>query len=580
MVAAVLTALILGRSATAQGIDTDTVQWLRKNAIPIQTVEAGHGFADLQPLDKVVGDARIVELGEATHGTREFFQLKHRLIEYLATQKGFTIFSIEANMPEAYRLNDFVLRGEGDPKALLKGMYFWTWNTEEVLNMILWMREFNQSGKGRIEFTGFDMQTATVSLDTVRKFIAHHDPAYFSATLDPLYTEVERTQSGNSFAVATASFPATSAAGKRVTLSGYFRSENISGGSAGLWLRADGAGKVIAFKNMEDHGVTGTTPWNRYEISIDVPANAERIFFGALNTGSCTAWVDSLEIAIDGVPYKDHSLFDLGFESPTARGFYTGGAGYEVAIDTTVAQAGKQSLRMTRMSPVATPTVSKAAVETEEKRCSAVVNYLLANRDSYIKGGVPAHDVDWVIQNARLVEQYVQLKAGTKTRDESMADNIKWIADQNPGAKIVVWAHNGHISYTGYGNTASMGSYLRKMFGRQMVNFGFAFNQGSFQAIEQGKGLHSFTVKPPEESDGTLDLTLAKTGIPIFAVDLRRLPANGSVAEWFRQTHPSRSVGAMYSDDSRGQYWNPNHANEDFDVLLFVEKTTAARPNP
>ena len=47
-----------------------TLQWLRQHAIPIQTVEAGHGFADMQPLSKVVGDARIVELGEATHGTR------------------------------------------------------------------------------------------------------------------------------------------------------------------------------------------------------------------------------------------------------------------------------------------------------------------------------------------------------------------------------------------------------------------------------------------------------------------------------------------------------------------------------
>jgi erythromycin esterase len=100
------------------------VQWMRQHAIPLQTVEAGHGFADLQPLGQVVGNARIVELGEATHGTREFFQLKHRVIEYLAAQKGFIIFSIEGNMPEAYRLNDYVLHGVGDPKQLLGGLYF------------------------------------------------------------------------------------------------------------------------------------------------------------------------------------------------------------------------------------------------------------------------------------------------------------------------------------------------------------------------------------------------------------------------------------------------------------------------
>src|SRR5580698_6052552 len=110
------------------------VRWIRQNAIPLKTVEAGNGFADMEPLDKVVGDARVVALGEATHGTREFFQLKHRMIEYLATRKGFTIFSIEASMPEAYRLNKYVLAGEGDPKQLGKGMGFWTWDTEEVLD--------------------------------------------------------------------------------------------------------------------------------------------------------------------------------------------------------------------------------------------------------------------------------------------------------------------------------------------------------------------------------------------------------------------------------------------------------------
>src|SRR5688500_3327506 len=138
--------------------------WLRQNAIEIKTVQPGTGFADLARLRAAIGNARIVSLGEATHGSREIFQMKHRLVEFLATELGFTIFSIEANMPEAYRLNDYVLGGKGDPKALLKGMYFWTWNTEEVLAMIEWMRQFNASGKGRIQFTGFDMQTATVAI--------------------------------------------------------------------------------------------------------------------------------------------------------------------------------------------------------------------------------------------------------------------------------------------------------------------------------------------------------------------------------------------------------------------------------
>src|SRR5258708_3116463 len=120
----VLAALLIVFTS-AWTISEPVVEWISAHAVRLQTCEAGHGFADMQPLKKIIGNARIVSLGEATHGTREFFQLKHRMLEFLATEMGFTIFSIEASMPEAYRLNDFVLNGKGDPAQLLTDMYFW-----------------------------------------------------------------------------------------------------------------------------------------------------------------------------------------------------------------------------------------------------------------------------------------------------------------------------------------------------------------------------------------------------------------------------------------------------------------------
>ena len=62
--------------------------WLRENAIPFNTTEPGSGFDDLMPLKEIIGDARIVALGEATHGTREFFQMKHRMLEFLVKEMG------------------------------------------------------------------------------------------------------------------------------------------------------------------------------------------------------------------------------------------------------------------------------------------------------------------------------------------------------------------------------------------------------------------------------------------------------------------------------------------------------------
>lgn len=570
--------LIAITSYAAVSDDQAAIQWLREHAVPLQTVEAGHGFMDLQPFGQMVGNARIVELGEATHGTREFFQLKHRLVEFLANQKGFTIFSIEANMPEAYRLNDFVLNGVGDPKQLLKGMYFWTWDTEEVLDMILWMRDYNKSGKGRIEFTGFDMQTPTTSIDIVRKFVISSDPTFYSATLDPLYSGLSRMQSTNqnNFASAAAGLPLQAVAGKHLSFSGYIRSQDIANGYAGLWVRADGTRGPLAFSGMQNKGITGTSPWTRYEVSIDVPSDATGVFFGVVQTGTGVAWVDSLQIELDGVPYVGQSAFDTDFESIAPRGFNTKGEGYEIVVDASTSQSGHQSLRMRSTRPSGD---NKDLATKLRTKCSDVVDHLESNRARYLKQGMTAQATDWAIQNARLVLEYTQLKSGVKTRDESMADNVKWIAEHNPGARIIIWSHNGHISNTKYSRFAisSMGSYLRSRFSNELISCGFAFNQGSFRAMELSKGLHDFTVG--QAPDGSLDRTLAGVGTPIFAADLRTLPKVGAVAQWFSQPHSSRSIGSAYSDTLAPYLWSDSSANGDFDILLFVEKTTAARSN-
>ena len=77
---------VLVPAGASRAVEQARVDWLAEHAVPFATVEAGHGFADLEPLKEMIGDARVVGLGEGTHGTREHFQLKHRLVEYLATE--------------------------------------------------------------------------------------------------------------------------------------------------------------------------------------------------------------------------------------------------------------------------------------------------------------------------------------------------------------------------------------------------------------------------------------------------------------------------------------------------------------
>jgi len=174
------TTLLAQRSEPAVQSAPDAVpEWIRRNAIRLSTASAGSGFADMLPLKRLLGDARLAAFGEATHGSREFFQLKHRMLEFLVTQMGFSIFSIEANMPEAYRLNEYVLKGEGDPAKLIQEMRAWIWNTQELLDMVRWMREYNRSGNGHpVQCTGFDMQSPVAAIENVRHFVTRSNPEY------------------------------------------------------------------------------------------------------------------------------------------------------------------------------------------------------------------------------------------------------------------------------------------------------------------------------------------------------------------------------------------------------------------
>lgn len=213
--------------------------WIRKQAIPITTAEPGSGTADLRKLRGAIGKARLVALGEATHGTREFFQLKHRLVEYLVSELGFTVFAIEANLPECRAINAYVVDGQGDARTALAGIYFWTWNTEEVLAMIEWMRAWNADPRHprKVRFVGFDMQTTTVAYATVAAFVRARTPADADALLAPLapYGARGRPPEG----------AALEAIGNGLSaLSARFA------GDAAAWRSADPAGYVLARQDL------------------------------------------------------------------------------------------------------------------------------------------------------------------------------------------------------------------------------------------------------------------------------------------------------------------------------------------
>ena len=133
----------------------------------IKSTDPTRDNSDLSFLSKFTTDKNIVSLGEATHGSSEVFKMKHRIIKYLVEKEDYNIFAIEANMAEAELLNKYIQTGEGEPKKLLAYLNYWVWNTKEVLDLILWLREYNETHEKKVVFTGFDMQSYRFALHNV-----------------------------------------------------------------------------------------------------------------------------------------------------------------------------------------------------------------------------------------------------------------------------------------------------------------------------------------------------------------------------------------------------------------------------
>jgi erythromycin esterase len=229
--------------------------------------------------------------------------------------------------------------------------------------------------------------------------------------------------------------------------------------------------------------------------------------------------------------------------------------------------------------------MTKATMAAAAESIKAVLLSLDANRNEYVaRTGAD----NWTIarQHAQILAQNIEISAvsfsaGSALRDRAMAENIRWILDrEGPDAKMVVWAHNGHVEAEQQERNGSMGSHLRRMFGGDMVVFGFAFNQGGFQAVEMPfpseRGLRVFEVPPaPQDS---LDGMLASAGLRVAALNLRAVPRDGPVGKWFSEPRATRSIGAGYGESFAVNFFTKQVTPEIYDALLFVETTTAARP--
>jgi protein-L-isoaspartate(D-aspartate) O-methyltransferase len=140
------------------------------------SIESAH----LAPLLQRVGEARVVLLGEASHGTSEFYRMRERISRELIEKKGFSFVAIEGDWPDAARIDHYARHFEYSPKEWTAFARFptWMWRNEEVRGFVDWLRHRNHDLPlhKRTAFYGLDIYSLYTSINEVLRYLEKVDP--------------------------------------------------------------------------------------------------------------------------------------------------------------------------------------------------------------------------------------------------------------------------------------------------------------------------------------------------------------------------------------------------------------------
>jgi erythromycin esterase len=181
----------------------DLVGAINKKLIPLRSIENIDDLSDLASLKSILKDKNIIALGEATHGTHEFFTMKHHVVEFLIKEMGFRVFTIEADFAGTQSMNDYVLNGVGTPLQALQKMGIGVWLTKEFVSMVEWIKVYNatQPNDKKVVFYGCDMQWAINSgpylIDGTVKFktpLSEDAVKGINAAINFRYGQIDKSQ--------------------------------------------------------------------------------------------------------------------------------------------------------------------------------------------------------------------------------------------------------------------------------------------------------------------------------------------------------------------------------------------------
>lgn len=437
------------------------VDWIRTQAVPLKTIEPGKPNQDLEPFGKMVADARIVSLGEGTHGTSEHFRIKHRLIRYLVENKNFNVIGLEANFTAVLALNNYILRGEGTAEEALYSLGSWVWDTEEVLELIRWMRRYNEDPKNnrKISIYGFDLLNLYPALEGALAFVEKNDSAGASRLKQPFgslipidITGANRIQSSqddlfNKLSPEKADL-LVAAVEQILDYYDQNRAELVKRTSAGEWATARQHG-VIALQRARQ--VAHVNRW------FSLLGQNEEIALQQRAASGASALLSFFEKHDPVFAEKAKPLL-TGIRQPRLVNRYRSELTFNdrAEWDSLAAQTIAR-LQIRRAQYVA---ASSETIWTEMMKHAADISRLLIAYRDYL-----AKPNQW----------------WTDLRDPHMAENVAWILEQSGrDSKIILWAHNAHISHQPNNpGIGPLGNELERRFGDAHLSVGL-FLTGEF----------------------------------------------------------------------------------------------------
>ena len=160
--------------------ESDLVRLVSEHAVELRSDE----ISDYDALIDSIGGARFVLIGEASHGTHEFYRERAQITKRLISEKGFSAIAVEADFPDAYQINKYVRGSDSYENAVdalegFKRFPAWMWRNADVLDFIGWLRSHNEdlpASSPKAGFYGLDLYSLHTSIEAVLDYLEKVDP--------------------------------------------------------------------------------------------------------------------------------------------------------------------------------------------------------------------------------------------------------------------------------------------------------------------------------------------------------------------------------------------------------------------